>query len=211
MMNVTRTNCLQRWSDAVVNATHRLSMPDQPVPSWVNSLPEPQRSRKIALVKKFGSPNVFDGFEPHVTLAWSNDTAAVAAAVEALRTRWQSSAFSPDILALGSVGPHGTVLQQRNVGVYNMSVPDTGIVCEQAHATAPKCNADNITDGGCVWCQVCGQAPRCTSDYRARRLPPPPPGQPQACAWPMPGTHRHAHRVPPGESRPLHFTGALVL
>ena len=185
MMRVARTDCLQRYSDAVVNATYTLSQPHQPVPSWVNSLPEPQRSRKIALVKEFGSPNVFDGFEPHVTLAWSNDTAAVAAAVDALRNRWRTSTFVADVLALGMVGPHGTVLRGRNLGVYNVTAPDTGLVCEQAHSTAAACDADNVTDGGCVWCHIAGQPPRCTSHYKARRMPPPPPGQPRECEWGM--------------------------
>ena len=59
MMNVTNTPCLQRYSDLVVNATHRLSQPNQTVPGWVHTLPEPERSEKIQDVEEYGSPNVF--------------------------------------------------------------------------------------------------------------------------------------------------------
>jgi hypothetical protein len=36
----------------------------------VYSLPPAQRDAKIAMVKKYGSPNVFSQFEPHLTIAY---------------------------------------------------------------------------------------------------------------------------------------------
>ena len=63
MMNVTLDDCLQTYSDAIVNATYRFSQPNQTAPSWVNDLPEPERSEKLADIKKYGSPNVFSQFQ----------------------------------------------------------------------------------------------------------------------------------------------------
>ena len=110
MMNVSNSPCLQRVSDMLVNATHRFSQPNQRAPDWVYELPEPLRSEKLRLVALYGSPNVFAQFAPHVSLAWGPDAASVAAAVEALPPT-PPSTFLGRIVALGQVGPHGTVLQ----------------------------------------------------------------------------------------------------
>jgi hypothetical protein len=63
MLNVTLDSCLQAYSDAIVNATFVFAEPNQTAPSWVNSLPEPERSEKLALIAKYGSPNVFSQFQ----------------------------------------------------------------------------------------------------------------------------------------------------
>jgi hypothetical protein len=94
----------------LVNATHRFSQPNQRAPDWVYALPEPLRSEKLRLVALYGSPNVFSQFDPHLSLAWGPDAVSVAAAIEALPTT-PPSVFVGEIVALGSVGPHGTVLQ----------------------------------------------------------------------------------------------------
>ena len=109
MMRVVRSACLQFFSDAIVNATHSLAVPNQTAPAWVNDLPEPERSAKLKLVAEFGSPNVFGEFDPHVSLAWGPDAAAVAGAVDALPAV-HASPSRADVVALGSVGAHGTVL-----------------------------------------------------------------------------------------------------
>lgn len=111
MMNVSNTPCLQRASDMLVNATHRFSQPNQRAPDWVYALPEPLRSEKLRLVALYGSPNVFSQFNPHLSLAWGPDAVSVAAAIEALPPTAPPSVFMAEIVALGSVGPHGTVLQ----------------------------------------------------------------------------------------------------
>jgi len=114
MMNVSLTPCLQRYSDLIVNATYKFSRPNQTAPSWVHGLPEPERTQKIQMIAKYGSPNVFSQFQPHVSIGWSSNTAAVAAAVGALKLVWNSTTFVPDQLALGTVGAHGTVLRGKD-------------------------------------------------------------------------------------------------
>jgi hypothetical protein len=47
------TAALQALSDIVVATTMEFIVPDQPVPGWVDSLPEPERSRKITMIKTY--------------------------------------------------------------------------------------------------------------------------------------------------------------
>jgi hypothetical protein len=89
MWNVAISDCLQSLSDSVVQATFEFAEPNQPVPQWVSwdfcfvfvflifklvekvySLPAAQRDAKIAMVQKYGSPNVFSQFDPHMTIAY---------------------------------------------------------------------------------------------------------------------------------------------
>ncbi|GMH46528.1 hypothetical protein TrRE_jg8403 [Triparma retinervis] len=76
MLGVANTPCLQGLSDAVVNATSPFLDPSAKsyIPSWVYSLPPAERDQKIALIHEFGSPNVFGGFEPHVTLVGDSES-----------------------------------------------------------------------------------------------------------------------------------------
>ena len=176
--NVSDTACLQRYSDTIVNASYRLATPNQPVPGWVNTLPEPERSEKTRYVKEFGSPNVFLQFQPHVTLAWGSDTVAVAAATAALDASgiMAPTQFSGDIVAMGSVGPHGTVLKDRDLAVFNVSVrKDHG--CSRPYTDEKSCDADSLTDGGCVWCDIVDRSPFCTTDWNARSFEQQPPFQ----------------------------------
>lgn len=168
MMNVSKSACLQRQSDVVVNGTHALSQPGQPVPPWVYSLPEPQRSEKIALVKRFGSPNIFGSFEAHVTLGWAANASAVAEAVGALSRQWRAISFEAGVLAMGAVGAHGTVRRGRDLGVFSLTQPNTAAQCGAAYADARSCAADNVTAGGCVWCDYLDHGTVCTSEWAAR-------------------------------------------
>lgn len=185
MMNVTNTPCLQRYSDFIVNITHSLSAPNQSAPSWVHSLPEPERSEKLRDIAIYGSPNVFGQFAPHVTVAWSQDANAVSAAVAALAASGEvsTSKWSADIVTMGSVGPHGTVLAGHDLGVYNVSnLGDSA--CSKRYVNDPNgCNADNTTDGGCVWCDIVDHPPYCTTNFNARTFEPPPRMPPFQCDW----------------------------
>ena len=179
MMNVSldRAGCLQRYSDLIVNATYELSAPHQTVPSWVRTLPEPERSEKIHDIEKYGSPNVFSQFQPHVSIGWSDNASAIAAAVEALRKSLQNSSsavsFLGEIVALGSVGLHGTVLQHADLAVFNVTDRRP---CEN-YMTYADCKADNVTFGGCMWCDVVDHPAWCTTRFQAENLPRFPPHQ----------------------------------
>eukprot|EP01102_Stenamoeba_stenopodia_P001180 TRINITY_DN11025_c0_g1_i1.p1 TRINITY_DN11025_c0_g1~~TRINITY_DN11025_c0_g1_i1.p1 ORF type:complete len:255 (-),score=48.40 TRINITY_DN11025_c0_g1_i1:122-886(-) len=117
MWNVNNTACLQRMSDLVVNSTYMYIVPNQTVPSWVYQLPEPERSEKIAYVQKYGSPNVFSQFQPHVTLAW-DDTDNLQEVFDMLPIK-PITFLSPSV-GIGNVGPYGTVLDNK-YGNYSLS------------------------------------------------------------------------------------------
>ncbi|KAF2076251.1 hypothetical protein CYY_002429 [Polysphondylium violaceum] len=117
MWNVKLNSCLQTLSDVIVDNTYQFITPNQSIPEWVYDLPEPLRSEKIAMIQKYGSPNVFDQFQPHVTLAWD----AVDNLVQVFNTInvQPASCFSPSI-GIGSVGPYGTVLDNK-YGLFNFT------------------------------------------------------------------------------------------
>eukprot|EP00698_Gefionella_okellyi_P025461 TRINITY_DN933_c0_g1_i2.p3 TRINITY_DN933_c0_g1~~TRINITY_DN933_c0_g1_i2.p3 ORF type:complete len:120 (-),score=28.59 TRINITY_DN933_c0_g1_i2:213-572(-) len=119
MWNSSVPACLQFMSDALVNETFLFAVPNQPIPPWVLQLPEPERSLKIAMIKRYGSPNVFSQFQPHVTLAY-DDTASdsLNAAVESAHV--VPVQFVPHVMALGSVGPYGTVLRGKDIAQFDI-------------------------------------------------------------------------------------------
>jgi hypothetical protein len=180
MLNVTLTSCLQRYSDAVVNGTHQLALPNQTVPDWVYSLPEPTRSQKIHDVQVYGSPNVFDQFAPHVTIGWASNVTMVAAAVTAMGPS-PPSTFVAATVALGVTGDHGTVLRGKDLAVFNLTTG--GDPCRVLHLNAADCEADTTTSGGCVWCDIVDVPAFCTTRTNAHDLPRFPPHQ---CNWGMP-------------------------
>ena len=80
-------------------------------------LPEPQRSEKIRSIRKYGSPNVFSQFQPHVTLAWDQHE-DLAPAFHSMPVTSQT--FVPTTVALGTVGPHGTVMRGEDMAVFHL-------------------------------------------------------------------------------------------
>jgi len=117
MWNVELNQCLQSLSDIIVNNTYQFITPNQTIPDWVYSLPEPLRSEKIAMIQKYGSPNVFSQFQPHVTLAWDE----VDNLVSVFNTiNIQPTSFYSPAIGIGSVGPYGTVLDNK-YGLFNFT------------------------------------------------------------------------------------------
>jgi hypothetical protein len=45
---------LPRYSDLIVNATYQYAQPNQTAPSWVSTLPEPERSEKLKMIRQYG-------------------------------------------------------------------------------------------------------------------------------------------------------------
>jgi 2'-5' RNA ligase len=63
-------SCLQSLSDKVVMALKKYVHRPPPVPDWVYSLPRKERRRALELIERYGSPNVLDQFQPHVTVGF---------------------------------------------------------------------------------------------------------------------------------------------
>ena len=107
MLSIAVSSCLQRMSDILVAQTHHLALPNQTAPEWIESLPEPQRSVKKSMLHRFGSPNVFSQFEPHITLACSANATELALAARNLDL--ESLQFNPLKLHVSRSGACGTV------------------------------------------------------------------------------------------------------
>lgn len=119
LWNAANNSGLQALSDLVVTSLFRLATPNQSVPSWVYSLPEPERDRKIAMVKKYGSPNVFSEFNPHVTVAYHPED-NMTQIVRAKFTPSPNAHWVAETVAISHVGPFGTVLRNGQIAKVNL-------------------------------------------------------------------------------------------
>ncbi|MCL9783593.1 2'-5' RNA ligase family protein [Vibrio sp. S4M6] len=68
MLNVKNNQPLQHLADLVTVELAPLRATDPKLPSWVLDYPE-----KLASFKRYGSPNVFTNFDPHITLLPRSD------------------------------------------------------------------------------------------------------------------------------------------
>ena len=106
--------CLQNMSNALVEALAPFRDVNQTVPKWIEAVPEPQRSEMAALHRRYGSPGVFDYFDPHVTLAWD----AVEPTTVLNRLAYPPLNMTVSHLAVGVVTRHGAVLRNRDLIVF---------------------------------------------------------------------------------------------
>eukprot|EP00743_Colponemidia_sp_Colp-15_P002378 GILK01002577.1.p1 GENE.GILK01002577.1~~GILK01002577.1.p1 ORF type:complete len:265 (+),score=32.40 GILK01002577.1:53-847(+) len=125
MWNLKITDCLRQYSDEIVLATSDLvdAQSKNYIPAWVKALPEPLQSKKIDMIHKYGSPNVFESFEPHLTLAYDT-TEPLEAAFAALHVSAELS-FPAEVLALGSVGVGGSVLTGKDFASFTIPEEQT--------------------------------------------------------------------------------------
>ncbi|BFU22110.1 hypothetical protein EHI8A_175460 [Entamoeba histolytica HM-1:IMSS-B] len=72
MFRATNTPCLQKLSDQITLFTSPFRDTNYTCPSWVDTLPEEEKNKKKKYCDSYGSPNVFEGFDPHVTLVYSD-------------------------------------------------------------------------------------------------------------------------------------------
>ncbi len=67
-MNLDRNSSLQTFSDMVVEKLAALRSPSSFVPDWAKDFPN-----KVEYISKYGSPNVYAEFNPHLTLLANSD------------------------------------------------------------------------------------------------------------------------------------------
>jgi len=104
-------DCMQEITDNLTLELAKYRNVNQEVPDWVYTLPEPGRSERIELVHKYGSPNVFKYFDPHLTLAWSDQDDLT----KLDQLKYPQFTFLVEELGLGVVSDHGTVLRGKDV------------------------------------------------------------------------------------------------
>lgn len=139
MWPVVRTECLQILSDEIVDAMSQYIKRPPTIPDWIWNLPEPQRSQKLDMIQRYGSPNVYEEFEPHVTVGYdkqattnNNDTSRDAR----IRTMRRIADLMPRPcggmvrrIAVGRVGVGGSVLQRGRIGHdIPLRPPDNGVM-----------------------------------------------------------------------------------
>lgn len=118
MLDIRNNECLQLLSDRIVSNTKKFVHFPSPVPDWVYTIKDmKKREEKIELIQKYGSPNVFDGFEPHVTVSYEENVTNESiewreSMVKELQTVLPSECTQEgDNLALGYTSLGGTVVQ----------------------------------------------------------------------------------------------------
>jgi 2'-5' RNA ligase len=95
-INLERNRNLQALSDAVVKLISPLRVPSNFIPDWAKSMPN-----KVEYISKYGSPNVFDEFNPHLTLTASTDGEKLANFLEAHLESDFAQSISGEIIAIG--------------------------------------------------------------------------------------------------------------
>ena len=121
---VQPTDCIQILSDSIVDQMAKLIKRPPTIPDWVWTLPEPQRSRKLEAIQRWGSPNVFSEFQPHVTVGFDTTTPANNTTRRArIRVMNRIANQMPQpcggmirTAAVAKVGVGGTVLADGKVG-----------------------------------------------------------------------------------------------
>ena len=121
MYPIPTTKCLRSLSSQIVRALQPYITLPQPIPDWVKDLPLLPRLRKMYLIEKFGSPNVFGGYDAHVTVGYDEVTQPDARKVvleRAVADLHDGGRCSATLATIGvaKVGVGGSVLQQGVVG-----------------------------------------------------------------------------------------------
>jgi hypothetical protein len=70
MIPIAKNDCLQSLSDDIVRALQPYVHRPPEIPDWVKSLPLIPRLVKLWFISRYGSPNVFRMFSPHVTVGF---------------------------------------------------------------------------------------------------------------------------------------------
>lgn len=111
-LNVEKTPGLQRLNDDLVEAARPFVAPNRPIPPWIQLLPEPDRTLRTSLVKRYGSPGVGPCYIPHITLGYHADPKRVSTAADALNRRLPTRGVEFEIttVSVGDAGANGTVL-----------------------------------------------------------------------------------------------------
>ena len=108
-------DCLQSLSDLVLNKFLPFVKFPAEIPAWVlNIQDEKIRERKIKLVELYGSPNVLDGFDPHVTVGFDDINPNLQREImNDIDSGLGSCNESFGTLAIGHVGIGGSVLKEE--------------------------------------------------------------------------------------------------
>ncbi len=106
-INITPSDQLQRLADEITLAASPLRATNVALPGWVKAYPN-----KLAAFERYGSPNVFQNFEPHLTLLAAEKNPQLAEFQQKM-TQTPASATG-EIIGLG-IGVADKLGQQKKV------------------------------------------------------------------------------------------------
>lgn len=95
---------LQRLADTVTLALEPMRDNKAPLPGWVNAYPV-----KKAAFERYGSPNVFQNFEPHMTLLAAEQSEALKAVAEKMKLKPPFAKGSVTAIGVGLADDKGQV------------------------------------------------------------------------------------------------------
>lgn len=95
-MNLDRNHNLQNLSDEVVKILSPLRAPSDFVPDWAKSMPT-----KVECITRYGSPNVYSEFNPHLTLLANSDEARLQKFLQKNANNSFGKTISGKIVAIG--------------------------------------------------------------------------------------------------------------
>ena len=152
MLPVAVNDCLQNMSDLLVRRTHHLALSNQTIPAWILLLPEPERSMKMDMLSRFGSPNVLSQFNPHITLACAPNASGLFVATRDLKWENISSSFIPLQLRVSVSGACGTVLSDQTLLSINLSTQSnsSGNVSNNACAAFKVVSLTTGSSNNCI-------------------------------------------------------------
>ncbi len=117
MYHVLLDDQIQILSNKIVEYTQPFVKRNQSIPTWVdNIIDEKVKLKKIKFIKKYGSPNVFDEFDPHVTVGYDDYNGSKSKEKDEERNQildemdWEQCNGWIDQVRIGLVGNYGTVV-----------------------------------------------------------------------------------------------------
>ena len=102
MLDVNNTPELQRLADTAAIMVAPLRTMDPKIPTWVSHYPE-----KLAAFQRYGSPNVFTNFEPHITLLAQSDPQKLTQFMADYGDKFQSVNFKALGIGIAAVNSNG--------------------------------------------------------------------------------------------------------
>ena len=102
MLEISNTRELQRLADTAAITVSPLRTMDQKAPAWVSHYPE-----KLAAFQRYGSPNVFTNFAPHITLLAQSDPQKLTQFMTNYGQKFQQLKFDALGIGIAAVNSNG--------------------------------------------------------------------------------------------------------
>ncbi|WP_256383271.1 2'-5' RNA ligase family protein [Photobacterium toruni] len=102
MLDVDNTPELQQLADTATIMVAPLRTINPTIPTWVNHYPE-----KLAAFRRYGSPNVFMNFEPHITLLPQTDSQKLTTFMANYGAHFKSVNFKALGIGIAAVNSNG--------------------------------------------------------------------------------------------------------